>query len=60
MPKSLVPLLFLRPKEENQDAPRRRMVGATAIVSTLVTWAGGREGGRVGGREGERVGVEGG
>eukprot|EP00951_Prasinocladus_malaysianus_P012311 scaffold91690_cov19-Prasinocladus_malaysianus.AAC.1 len=37
MQKSLVPALFLRPKLENQSGPRRRMVGATATVSTLVT-----------------------
>lgn len=29
--------LFLRPKEENHSGPRRRMVGATDTVSTLVT-----------------------
>ena len=37
---SLVPTLFGRPKEENQAAPRRRMVGATAIDSTLLTVVG--------------------
>jgi len=37
MPKSLVPRLLGLPKEENQEAPRRRIVGATAIVSTFVT-----------------------
>ena len=37
MQKSLVPALFLRPKDENHSGPRRRMVGATAMVSTLVT-----------------------
>ena len=31
MQNTLVPVLFSRPKEENHDAPRRRMVGATAI-----------------------------
>jgi hypothetical protein len=30
MQKSLVPVLFLRPKLANHSAPRRRMVGATA------------------------------
>lgn len=40
MAKSLVPALFLRPKPENHDAPRRRIVGATAMVSTLVTVVG--------------------
>lgn len=34
---SLVPALFLRPKEENHSGPRLRMVGDTATVSTLVT-----------------------
>ena len=43
MAKSLVPWLFLRPMEENHSGPRRRMVGLTATVSTLVT-AGEREG----------------
>ena len=38
--KSLVPLLFSRPKLENQLAPRRRMVGTTAIDSTLLTVVG--------------------
>ena len=38
--KSFVPALFGRPKPENQDAPRRRMVGATAIDSTLFTVVG--------------------
>lgn len=37
---SLVPALFGRPKEANHDAPRRRMVGATATVSTFVTVVG--------------------
>jgi len=55
IPKSLVPLLFLRPKDANQEAPRRRMVGATATVSTLVTWRG-REGGREGLRKRRREG----
>ncbi len=40
MLKSLVPWLFLRPKDENHSGPRRRMVGATATVSTLVTVVG--------------------
>ena len=31
------PWLFLRPKLANHSGPRRRMVGATATVSTLVT-----------------------
>ena len=38
--KSLVPLLFSRPKEENHEAPRRMIVGATAIDSTLFTVVG--------------------
>lgn len=37
MANSLVPWLFLRPKEANHSGPRRRMVGDTATVSTLVT-----------------------
>mmetsp|Transcript_9293 Transcript_9293/g.30685 ORF Transcript_9293/g.30685 Transcript_9293/m.30685 type:complete len:211 (-) Transcript_9293:483-1115(-) len=40
MQKSLVPVLFLRPNPANQDGPRRRMVGATATVSTFVTVVG--------------------
>ena len=40
MQKSFVPALFLRPKEANQSAPLRRMVGATATVSTFVTVVG--------------------
>jgi hypothetical protein len=40
MAESLVPLLFARPKEENHAAPRRRIVGATAIDSTLLTVVG--------------------
>lgn len=34
---SLVPWLFLRPNCVNHSGPLRRMVGATATVSTLVT-----------------------
>ena len=37
MQNSLVPRLFSRPNESNHEPPRRRMVGATATVSTLVT-----------------------
>ena len=37
MQKILVPVLFGRPKPANQAAPRRRMVGMTAMVSTLLT-----------------------
>jgi hypothetical protein len=37
---SLVPELFFAPKDENHEAPRRRMVGATAIDSTLLTVVG--------------------
>src|SRR6185312_12580902 len=37
MQKSLVPALFGLPNEANQDAPRLRIVGATAIDSTLLT-----------------------
>ena len=40
MQNSFVPALFLRPKDENQPAPRRKMVGATATVSTFVTVVG--------------------
>ena len=40
MQKILVPVLFGRPKPANQAAPRRRMVGATAMVSTLLTVVG--------------------
>ena len=40
MQKTLVPVLFGRPKPANHAAPRRRMVGATAIVSTLLTVVG--------------------
>ena len=40
MQKSLVPRLLGRPKEENQLAPRRMIVGQTATVSTLVTVVG--------------------
>lgn len=40
MQKSLVPRLLGLPKEENQEAPRRMMVGQTATVSTLVTVVG--------------------
>jgi hypothetical protein len=38
--KSLVPALFGRPKPENHAAPRRRIVGTTAIDSTLFTVVG--------------------
>ncbi|MCY1370139.1 hypothetical protein D9M69_572210 [compost metagenome] len=37
---SLVPTLFGRPMDENHAAPRRRIVGATAIDSTLFTVVG--------------------
>src|SRR5579863_7844939 len=37
MQKTLVPALLGAPKPENQVAPRLRMVGATAIDSTLLT-----------------------
>jgi hypothetical protein len=40
MQNSFVPTLFCRPKDENHDAPRRRIVGATAIDSTLLTVVG--------------------
>jgi hypothetical protein len=40
MQKSLVPVLFGRPSPANQAAPRRRIVGATAIDSTLLTVVG--------------------
>lgn len=38
--KSLVPLLFGRPKEENHEAPLLIIVGQTATVSTFVTVVG--------------------
>jgi hypothetical protein len=38
--KSLVPLLLGAPKLVNHEAPRLRMVGATAIDSTLLTVVG--------------------
>lgn len=38
--KSLVPLLFGLPKEENQFAPLLIIVGTTATVSTFVTVVG--------------------
>src|SRR5271166_592421 len=40
MQKSLVPELFLAPKLENQAVPRRKIVGATAMDSTLLTVVG--------------------
>lgn len=40
MQNNLVPLLLGLPKEENQEPPRRMMVGQTATVSTLVTVVG--------------------
>ncbi len=40
MQNSLVPVLLGRPKLVNHDAPRRRMVGASAMVSTLLTVVG--------------------
>ena len=40
MQNSLVPVLFGRPKLANQAPPRRRMVPATAIDSTLFTVVG--------------------
>ena len=40
IPNSFVPRLFSLPKELNQEAPLRRMVGDTAMVSTLVTVVG--------------------
>src|SRR6056297_4240524 len=38
--KILVPVLFGRPKPANHSGPRRRIVGATAIDSTLFTVVG--------------------
>ena len=38
--KSLVPLLFSLPKLANHSGPRLRIVGATAIDSTLFTVVG--------------------
>ena len=40
MQNSLVPALFFAPNEANQAPPRRRIVGATAIDSTLLTVVG--------------------
>ena len=40
MQNNLVPRLFGRPKDENQEAPRRIIVGQTATVSTFVTVVG--------------------
>ena len=40
MANNFVPALFSRPKFENQSAPRRRIVGTTAIDSTLFTVVG--------------------
>merc|ERR1712046_121675 len=40
MQKSLVPEFFGRPKDVNQDAPRRMIVGQTETVSTFVTVVG--------------------
>src|SRR5262245_22960851 len=36
MQKILVPVFFGRPRPDHQAAPRRRIVGATAMVSTLL------------------------
>ena len=40
MQNTFVPVLFSRPNDANHDAPRRSMVGATAMVSTLFTVVG--------------------
>jgi hypothetical protein len=40
MQNSLVPALRSRPRPANHGAPRLRMVGATAMVSTLLTVVG--------------------
>ena len=40
MQNNFVPVLFSRPKLENQLALRRKIVGTTAIVSTLLTVVG--------------------
>ena len=40
MQKILVPAFFGRPIPANQAAPRRRIVGTTAMVSTLLTVVG--------------------
>ena len=40
MQKIFVPAFFGRPRAENQAAPRRRMVGMPAMVSTLLTVVG--------------------
>ncbi len=39
-PNSLTPALFGRPKPANHSAPRRRIVGTTAMDSTLFTVVG--------------------
>jgi hypothetical protein len=38
--KTFVPALLGRPNPANQEAPRRRIVGATAMDSTLLTVVG--------------------
>ena len=40
MQNSFVPAFFGRPSDENHPAPRRRIVGATAMLSTLFTVVG--------------------
>src|SRR5438270_13960231 len=40
MQNTFVPVLFLAPKPANHAAPRRKIVGATAIDSTLLTVVG--------------------
>ena len=40
MQNTFVPVLFGRPMPANHSAPRRRMVGATAMLSTLLTVVG--------------------
>ena len=37
---NLVPVFLSRPNHENHSGPRRQIVGATAIVSTLLTVVG--------------------
>ena len=59
MQKSLVPRLFGRPKEENQLAPLRIIVGQTATVSTFVTVVGQLKTPELAGKGGFNLGLPG-
>jgi hypothetical protein len=59
MQKSFVPRLLGLPKEENQLAPRRIIVGHTATVSTLVTVVGQLNTPELAGKGGLRRGLPG-